>query len=64
MKKRGWLHRQLQNAAAVVQSLPDWMRLNNGTQHETGEEQEHSSPTASSKKEASPDKKSVRKNSQ
>ncbi len=32
MKKRGWLHRQLQNAAAAVKSLPEWMRRDHGTE--------------------------------
>jgi hypothetical protein len=38
MRKRGWLQKQLQNAASVVHSLPPWMRDEDSTQQPAKQE--------------------------
>lgn len=52
MKKRGWLHRQLLNAATVVQSLPEWMRRSSDTEGDIEERRGPTNPADSSKEEA------------
>lgn len=48
MRKRGWLKEQMQDAAAVVQSLPSWMQVEERTplQRDKGVDSSKSSSAA------------------